>query len=158
MAYRQSRNIESSIIDFLTTQCLADGWNLSIEKTFARVYTMDLPSICIRVGDTVHDKIEIGSDTTKRTATVLIDLFCTSDGQRLDLKDYLVSILKSSLVYYEYVISGGVVDSKTANGRIRVLSITDAPVSFDIDRSDLDKHDRFRHLLSLQINLSTVEV
>lgn len=158
MAYRQSRNIEASIIEYLTTQLATDSWVVTVEKTFSKIYKINLPSICVRVGDTLHDRIEIGSTSTKRTATVLIDLFCQDDGQRLDLKDYLQSILKSGLVYYEYIIVNRVVDSKTANGRISVLEIIDTPINSDVDRDDLDIHDRFRHLLSLQINLSTVEV
>jgi len=157
MSYRTSRNLEASIIDFLTDE-LASSWNeVNVEKTFARVYDLDLPTLCIRVGVTSHDKVEIGGNSTLRTPQVLIDIFTTSDGQRLDLKDYLISILKAGIPYYEYVIANGQVQTKTANGRIRVLEIADTPIDFDTDKDKLDVHDRFRHLLTLTISLGQVE-
>lgn len=155
--YRQSRNIEASIIDFLTTELVTDNWTVNVEKTFAKIYDIECPSICVRVGDTIHDRVEIGTTSTIRTVNVLLDIFATSDGQRLDLKDYLIDELKGGLVYYEYVVSNGTVQSKTANGRIRVLELDDTPIDFDVNKSDLDIHDRYRHLISLSVSLGQVE-
>ena len=158
--YRISRNLEASIIDFITAQTLASGWVVNVEKSYARVYELDASTatICVRLGDTVHDKAEIGTNSTVRTPQIFIDLFCTNDGQRLDLKDFLISELKSGLTYYEYTIIGGAVDTKTQNGRIRVLNIADTLVNSEIERSNLDIHDRYRHLITLDISLGKTEV
>lgn len=165
MAYRISRNIEASIIDYLSGQLTLAGWtNITIEKTFARIY--DIPvdafentgAICVRVSNTTHEKAEIGADSTVRTPSILIDIFANNDGQRLDLKDFLVSILKSGMPYYEYVITSGAVSSKIQNGRIRILTLDDDIVNLGIDKSALAIYDRYRHLLALSISLGRVEV
>ncbi len=157
MPYRISRNLEASIIDFLREQLEMQWTGVKVCKTFARIYDIELPSICIRVGTTTHEKVELGGDATIRTPNILIDIFATSDGQRLDIKDFLIEKLKSGLPYYDYIISNGTVTSKTANGRIRVLDIDDTPIDFDVDKNSLDTHDRFRHLLTLSISLGRVE-
>ena len=69
----------------------------------------------------------------------------------------LISILRSGLIYYDYVIANGAVQSKTANGRIRVLELSDTPVDFDTDKSSLDVKDRYRHLLTLRAGLGRIE-
>ena len=45
--YRQSRSIEASIIDFLKINFDTDWNNVNIEKSFARVYTIDLPVVYV---------------------------------------------------------------------------------------------------------------
>ena len=155
--YRTSRNLEASLIDFLTTNFNADWTNVSVEKSFARVYDINLPTICVRANNTSHNKAEIGGDSTIRTVQVLIDIFATSDGQKLDLTDYIVEKLKGGCPYYDYIIVDGVVDSKTANGRIRVTSLEVTPIDFDTDKDRLDVHDRYRSLLTLSISLGRIE-
>lgn len=155
--YRQSRDIEASLIDFLTTE-LESAWSsIQVEKTFARIYDIELPSVCIRVGDTAHVKAEIGAESTIRTVQVFIDIFASSDGQRLDLKDFIVEKIRGGCIYYDYIISGGTVQSKTANGRIRVMDIDDSGVNFDQDRDRLDVHDRYRTLVTLSISIGRIE-
>jgi len=157
MAYRQSRNIEASLIDYLTTELSASWTGISIEKSFSRIYDISLPSVCIRVGDTSHTKAEVGSEATTRTVQVFIDIFASSDGQRLDIKDFIIEKIKGGCIYYDYIISGGSVQSKTSNGRIRVIDIDDSGVNFDTDKDKLDSHDRYRSLITLSISLGRVE-
>jgi len=111
----------------------------------------------VRCGVTNHVKAEVGGDATIRTAQVLIDIFASDDGQRLDIKDYIIRKVKGGLPYYEYTIVNGQLQSKTQNGRIRVLSIDDTPLEFDVDKDKLDIRDRYRHLLTLSISLGRVE-
>lgn len=155
--YRQSRSIEASLIDYLTPELVTAWTGINVEKTFARIYNITLPSVCIRIGDTSHPKAEVGSEGTTRTAQVFIDIFASDDGMRLDIKDFIIEKIKGGCIYYDYVISGGSVQSKTANGRIRVIDIDDSGVNFDIDKDKLDVHDRYRSLITLSVSLGRVE-
>lgn len=156
--YRITRDVEASIIDFLKPLFLADWSSEQVEKTFKRAYELPLPSIVIRVGDTEHDRAEVGDNATIRTAQVLIDIFAENDGQRLDIKDWLISAIKNGCPYYEYTITNGAVSNKTQNGRIRVLTIEDVPVNFNIQKNDLEVHDKYRHLITLGISIGRIEV
>ena len=162
--YRQSRNIEASIIDYLTTNLASAFSGTTVEKTFKRVYGIPVDTfnktgvVCVRLSETVHELVQIGDNSTQRLPLILIDIFAPNDGIRLDLKDYLVSILRSGIPYYEYEVSGNSITNKTQNGRIRVITIRDTEVNLGINKSLLDVHDRYRHLLSLNVSLGKIEV
>jgi len=159
--YRISRNLEASIIDFLKDGLESFWQNINIEKSFAKVYELSLPTICVKAEDTLYDKIQIGDNSFEREVTVIIDLFCNSDGQRLDLKDKLIKILKEGCQYYEYETKKQgrttIIENKTQNGRIRILKIIDTPVNFDTEKDKLDEHDKFRHRLTINITTGKVE-
>jgi len=157
--YRRNRNLEASAIDYIETQLAAVGWsNISVVKTFKRAYEEANPAVCVRVSDNIHTFGELGSTQTRRIALLLIDIFVSSgDGLRLDLADYLVSQLKGGFAFYNYVITDGAIDTKTADGKVIVTEITDTPVDFEIEKSDLDPKDRYRHLITLQCSFGDLE-
>ena len=158
MAYRQTRNQEASIIDALKVNFAADWSNINVEMSFARVYKIDLPVLCVRLGNISHSSVEIGTDSTKRSSQLLIDVFASNDGQLRDLVDYTVEKIKAGFVYYDYVITSGVVDSKTANGRISVKKpIEITYINFDDNKNNLDTHDRYRSLISAEISIGKAE-
>ena len=155
--YRPSRNIEASIIDFLQTNFDTDWSNVNVEKGFSRAYEIDLPVVAVRINTTSHTKAELGGDSTVREVQVLIDIFCTSDGQKEDFCDYIVSKIKSGCPYYDYVIANGAVQSKTQDGRLRFTGIEVSPIEFDTEKSKLDPHDRYRALITLTVSRGKVE-
>jgi len=162
--YRVSRNFEASFIQYIEAELLSAGWTkITVEKSFSKVYGIPVSTfqqtgvICVRLGDTVHDTAQVGDSSTIRRPNLLIDIFASNDGQRLDLKDFLVSILKGGLPYYEYTVSGNSITDKTQNGRIRVTNIDDTEVNLTTDKSLLAVHDRFRHLISVTTNFGRIE-
>jgi len=152
--YRPSRCIEASVIDKLKADFVSDWTGVAVEKTFAEIYDLALPSVCVRVGTASHPFVEVGSNSTWRKPQLLIDVFATSDGQKLDLVDYVVEKIKNGFIYYNYTSAGAVI---SADGRIRVMSIDVTPLNFDEDRNTLDVHDRFRTLITCEISLGKVE-
>jgi len=158
MAYRETRNILASIVDALKTNFAADWSSVSCEKSFARIYEISLPAVCVRIGTTGHPKAEIGSNSTIRKPQLLIDVFAEhSDGQKEDLCDYIVSKIKDGFLYYNYVITDGAVESKTLYGKISVKSIEVTPINFDDDKNELDVHDRYRALITCEISTGKYE-
>lgn len=158
MAYRISRNIEASILRYISSLVASDWSGVTVEKSFARAYTIKVPVICVRLGPSTHTKAEIGSDSTIRESQVFIDIMASDDGNRLDLKDYLVEHLKSGIPYNIYTIHNGEIESEVASGTLRVLKIDDKPIDFDTNKDKLDVHDRYRHMLTLTVSLGNIEV
>ena len=162
--YRVTRNIEATLIEYIEAQLTAGSWtNIEVEKSFARVYDIEVGGssskavICVMTQDAEYDRLEIGTTSLIPTRTVLIDIFAASDGQKLDLQDFLIGVFKSGCVYYEFLITNGAVDTRTANGRLRVLTLTTTPINFDSDKNELDPHDRFRCRITLQISRGVAE-
>jgi hypothetical protein len=150
MAYRISRNIEASIIDSITTNLTADGWTgIRTEKSFAEVYAGTLPCICVSVAELRPQKLEIGSKTNIKYFTVNIKIFATSDGQRLDLADWLSDKIEDDFVYSTYTITNGAVSAKVASGKIVLTKWFENRKELT-NTENLVKADRYRQLLSFE--------
>lgn len=164
--YRISRNIEASVIDFLNEVLhLANvGWkHITVEKTFKRIYGLQMDentqhaAICVRVLGSIHHKAEVGDNATWREVTVMLDIFATSDGQREDLKDYIIEYIKHGVPYYKYVIQGEGAPIKALAGRLRILKIEDTPVNFNVEKNQLQVVDRYRHALAITMSTGKIE-
>lgn len=150
MAYRISRNVEASLIDRITSDLSTDGWvGIRVIKSFAEVYKGTLPCVCINVTEIRPQKLEIGSKTNLKYFTVNIKIFATSDGNRLDLSDWLLDKLEDDTDYYIYTITNGAVSSKVITGRIVITRWFDNRKEL-VNTEMLEKEDRYRHLLSFE--------
>ena len=158
MAYRTSRNISGSIIDFLKAQLITDGWvGIEIQKGSAKVYDTNPPIITVRLSDSTHISSEIGSTSTTRETLLFLDIYGSDMGLTEDLKDWLVSSIKAGVDYYEYVITAGAIYSKTKTGKIQFLTIKDSPINFDTPKNELSIQDRWRWLVTATIATDKIE-
>jgi len=157
--YGTTRNIEASLIDYIKIKLEEYEWrNVSVVKSFKQASESDLPVICVMVTDSFHKKTGLGERATRRDVIVHADVFAKSDGQRLDLKDFLIKILKISVPYNEYTIERGRVASKTYICEMYTKRIDDVKVNLGVDLSVLDVKDRYRHYIGLTLSLPKVEV
>jgi len=148
--YRISRNIEASLIDWLTEELNDAGWtDIRITKVFAEVYKGTLPCILIEQDPEDETRLEIGSKVWLKNFFINIRIFATSDGQRLDLKDFITDLLEDDINFYEYVITNGEVFQKTLTGRIVVLKIIRNEKELK-NTQVLEKEDRYRNIISIQ--------
>jgi hypothetical protein len=154
-AFRKTRNIELSTIQFVEDQVNANWNNVSVVKSFTQAYTTDLPVISVRMTDIDGSRAEIGSDTLHQRYSIYIDVFASSDGQRLDLVDFLVENLKSGWPYYIYSNASGSEDlDRVQQGRVRVVSFdTNMRVNFSTvnNPADISVQDKFRQLITLTV-------
>jgi len=154
MAYRLSRNCEASVIDKITADLVTDGWTgIRVEKSFSEAYKGELPCIVINVSDRPEKRLQVGSDVLSNFVDIEIRIFATSDGNRLDLSDYLLSKIMSGIPYYSYTITNGIVSSKVPKGRISILEIVANRKELRVT-DNLVKEDRYRSLLSLKCRVA----
>src|SRR5271169_3058764 len=151
--YRTKRAITASVIDFLQQAFNSEGgWkNITVENSFKRVYASTAinpnemkAAVCVRVLSDKTPRFEIGNNTYWRTALVMLDVFATSDGQREDLSDFIISKIIKGVPFYKYTISGDNILSKIQVGRLRIVIDGDVQVNFNTNRSDLSVIDRYR--------------
>jgi len=153
--YRLSRNVEASIVDFLTAQLISDGWSgIRVEKGFAQAYTGALPCITVDLFDRPDRRLEVGSDKLSKFIVIELRVFAKSDGSRQDLKDWLLDVTMPGTSYYEYTIVNGAISAKVLKGRINVLEIT-ANRKELTNLENLSTEDKFRHLLTLRCRVAT---
>jgi len=155
--FRESRNIELSLLYYLTTSFASDWSGITTLKTFANVYGKDiaLPIVCVRLAQTTTTRQEVGANTLYNKYLCIIDVFATSDAQRLDLADYIKDKLKDGWVHYSHSHTSGDNTSldRTADGRDYVIEfINDSKI--DIYGSS-DEKDKCRHSISISVRKSS---
>jgi hypothetical protein len=144
--YRISRNIEASLVDWLTSKLQDDGWKgIRVEKVFAEIYKGKLPCILVQANLIDPKKLEIGSRTWLKTFEVNIKIFADSDGIRLDLSDWLLDKLEDDIDYYVYTVTDGVVSNKVLNSKIVILSILRHEKELT-NTENLELEDKYRHI------------
>ena len=147
--FRQSRDIELSTGYYLETCFNADWTGITVVKSFVNAYDAALPVVCVELANTDNMWKEIGSTSLYNDYTINIDIFARSNGQRLDLADYLINKIKDGYTYYEHSQTSGAPETltRTANGRIFVHRfLSDRKLDFGTE--GVDKHDLFRHYIS----------
>jgi len=151
--FRQTRNVELSTIDYIEA-CINSSWSgVTTVKSFAQVYadTIKLPVVCIRLSETINNRREIGATTLDNHYSLSIDIFANSDGQRLDLADFVESTLKDGWTYslYSQNPSNREVLNKVSSGRITVESfVTNARIEL---MPTTEVKDRFRHNITVLV-------
>lgn len=148
--YRESRNIEATLIEFIQQKLTDDNWSsINVVKTLNQAYRQDLPVICIRVPDKVSVRKEIGSNELRKFYTVYIDIFGSDDGIKLDLGDWFIEAIKNGCTYYQFTTTQNAqghyeVTDRTSGGKLELLNITsDRNLDFGEGAEEYDKHRRF---------------
>lgn len=163
MSARTSRNIEHSLKAYLVAQLeLAEWDNVTVIFRDKDVYadTLTLPIITVKLSDTEWLDGEIGSNLLERNPLLLIEIHAKSEGQRLDLKDTLIPILRSGFPYYSYTIASNEATQGAQDGYCTMASgtkITDKEVNLGIDKSSLVQKDRYRHLITMVVSRGRLE-
>ncbi len=151
--FSDRRNVELSLLYYLDTNLSADWAGTTVAKTFNQVYAKDvaLPIVLVRLDDTSPSPKEIGNTALIDFHLLIIDIFCRSDAQRLDMAAYIRSKLESGWTHYDHSHTPG--DKSTlvrdANGRDTVRQyITDSRIAF---AETVDEKDKYRHNISVRV-------
>lgn len=148
------RNVELSTIYYLETQ-FSSGWTgITIQKGYPNFTKVNPPVVAMRINNILNPQKEIGSRATNDILNIVVDIFATSDGQKLDLAQYLTTLItQNNWTYYVWSRGSGETMDKVDSGKVVYSGmIQNAPV-FHTD--DVDSAERFRHTLSFDVRVET---
>ena len=151
--YRESRNCELSLLKFIEDSVDADWSGVTVVKTFTALEKASNPVICVMLDNTNYTREELGSTGYMETYIFTIDIYASSDGQRVDLSDYLINKLISGWTYYtvELQSGGGRTLQYTSAGRCRIDRI------LSNDKINLgsfgDAKERYRQNISIAVTV-----
>jgi len=150
--FRESRNIELSVIYDLETHLASDWTGITVVKRFTDAYKAAMPVVAISLSDTTNTRKEVGATSLLNDYYISIDIFAKSDGQRLDLADYIIDKLKDGCIYYTHSQTPGSPDTltRTPAGFVHVNRFN---MNHKIDLGDdgVDTYDRFRHYIEIVV-------
>jgi len=149
--FTTARNVELSVIYYLEQQINASWSGISIVKSFTQAYDKPLPVVCIQLDNVARDRLEIGSNTLNNTYNIVIDIFAKSDGQRIDLADFVIDKLKDGCAYYihSHLSGDNTTLQRVASGRVQLVSILEDRKLEILENTDAK--DRFRHFISVLV-------
>ena len=152
--YRESRNLEGSIVQFLEAKLTQDKWSgISVVKGWPQDYKGKIPLVGVEALEKRPRKLEIGSGRHIIYRIARIRLFCTSDGQRLDLSDWIFSKLESEdIPYYEYKIVEGKVSEKILAGKISITRWLRHLKELQ-NTEGLEREDKFREIIEFEARI-----
>jgi len=150
--FRKARNVELSTIYHLETNIGTDWSGVNVVKSQHQATKSSLPVVCIRLIDNNPDFFEIGARTLQDNYGITIDIYAKSDGQRLDLADYIKSkLVEANWPYYVHSLTGETLN-RAQNGLINLMNfIQDARVDFG---EATEAIDRFRHSITILVKTS----
>ena len=152
--FREGRNVELSTIYYIETSINSDWTNMTVVKRFTDAYKAALPVIAISMFDTVNTRQEIGNTALSNTYVIAIDIFAKSDGQRIDIADYLINQLKDCWTYYTHSQTPGSPETltRTPTDKLHVEKFV-SNRKVDLGDEGVDVYDRFRGYIEIEVSL-----
>ena len=150
--FTKARNVELSVVDAIETAVNASWTGITVVKSFLQSYAVPVPVICVRMLSIESKRREIGGNSLRERYTFVVDIFAKSDGQRIDLTDFIVNAVKNGFVYNEFSHASGGTFTKTANGRIPFLTF-EGNTSIEANDSEVE-HERYRQSIDFIVEKS----
>lgn len=153
------RNLENSLKDFLTTEISSDsvtdidGNVIPVRVGRKEDSNWTLPCISIYIESETATRLEIGSNVRDDRQLVIIDIFATDEGERLDLAKWVTDTINNGFRYYSYTpnISNPSSPTKVAGSLVHVDFLTNGRVNLG---QNIDEFDSHRHKISINVYLT----
>ena len=155
--FRESRNVELSLLFYLDTNLAIDWPGTTLAKTFHQVFAkdVDLPVVLVRLADVDSTRREVGSSTLENRYLMIVDVFARSDAQRLDMADYIKDKIKEGWIHYDHSHASG---DKTTLTRVanRRDWVTEFVSDSRVDAGEtVDTKDKFRQTISFMVRFAS---
>jgi hypothetical protein len=153
MHYSKSRCTELSTLKFIEDNLATDWPGVNFTKSWSQLDKINNPVVCAILTDTMYDRKELGNTQYRERYMLVIDIFATSDGMRIDLTDWLMNTLNPGWDYCEVSLDSGNRRQLvyTPTGRCRIQYI------LNNTRMDLgefgDVKDKYRQNIVLEITV-----
>ena len=149
------RNVELSTIYYLQNQINADWTNIPVIKAKKNAPAINPPFVTVKVISVFSKLKEIGSRTLENTYNIILDIYASSDGQKLDLAQFLEDKIVLDWTYYIHSQTSGTPEvlARSDSGKLKWQSFTQHTSIDFVDA--VDKPDRFRYVLAFNVRVAT---
>jgi len=153
--FRPTRNVELSTLYYLENSLNSDWSGITVVKKFTDAYKEPLPVIAMNISNVYSHRKEVGATTLLNDYVLSIDIFASSDGQRIDLADYITDKIKDNWTFYTHSQTPGSPTSLTrvANGSLFVTRFSSS-YKVDLGSEGVNTYDRFRHYIEVTVRTS----
>ena len=151
--FNTSRNCELSVIYGVDTQVQANWTGITVVKSNPNFDAVALPIITARLLATNNQRKEIGSRTMDSRYNFVVDIYAKSDGQRLDLAQFLEDTILQDFTYYTHSQTSGSPQTltRTDAGKVKFIEFTQNTRIYFFE--EVEAYDRFRHVLAFDVRI-----
>lgn len=144
------KNLENSLKDFLYSEITTGNIDCDIRVGRKEDNSWSIPCITLYVESKVAPRLEIGSNKRAKVHLMILDIYATNDGERLDLANWLEDTINDGFRYYSYTpnISNPESPTKVAGGLVEVDFVTNSRVSLG---QNIDETDKYRHRITINV-------
>ena len=156
LAWQLYRNLENSLKDFLDTEISNDsvtdinGTLIPVRVGRKEDDNWTLPCISIYMESETLESFEIGSNNKDDRQLLIIDIYTTNGGERLDVAKWLTVAINNGWRYYSYTpdINTPETPTKVAGGLVNVTFLSNTRVNLGQNLDIIDSH---RHRVSINV-------
>lgn len=154
LTWNKLRNLENSLKDFLDGKVSNEDIDCSIRVGRKEDNKWSIPCITLYVESQTSTRLEIGSNKRDNLHLMILDIYATNEGERLDLADWLSAAINDGFRYYSYTQNESNPESptKVAGGLVGVEFVTNARVSLG---QNIDETDKYRHRITINVWIAT---
>lgn len=153
------RSLENSLKDFLDAEVTSDnvtdikGTKIPIRIGRKNENSWTLPCITLYFESETSPRGFIGSNERLDNELLILDIYATNEGERLDLAEWLKDSLNDGFRYYTYSVNSNNPESPTkiAGGLVNVNFLTNGRVNLGQDVNEVDAH---RHRITINVWIS----
>ena len=159
LVWQLYRNLENSLKYFLDTEITAHSVTdinsnlIPVQVGRKTDNNWSLPCIIVYFESETNVRLECGSNLTEDQELMLINIYATNEGERLDLAKWVTDTIKNGWRYYSYTINPSLPETptKTAGGLVSLDFVTNTRVTLGENVSPIDAH---RHRISIRCWIS----
>jgi len=159
LVWGKYRNLENSLKDFLDAQIISDsiigenGNSIPVIVGRKNSKNWTLPCISLYVDAETLERFELGSNLRDERELLIIDIYASNEGERLDLANWLNISLNNGWRYYTYAENPSDRENpiKTTGGLVNVNFLTNSRVNLGQNVSEVDSH---RHRITINVWIS----
>lgn len=159
LSWGKIRCLENSLVDFLNAELVTDTIkDINGTQIVARVGRKEdndwnLPVITAYVDNISLPKLFVGENTTLNTYLIVIDIYATNEGERIDLAQWVEDNIKNGFRYYTYTpnVSNPNSPTKVAGRLIGVTFVTNTRVALG---QNVDLIDAHRHRITINCDIN----
>lgn len=144
------RNLEASLKDHLDELAEEDELSVNIRVGRKNDSDFELPCIVCYFESETSDRIELGSNNTLDRKLFIFDIFATSEGERLDLAEWLKEAIRNGWKWYSYHPNqeDPINPTKSKQGRVTINFLTNSRITLG---NNVDPIDAYRHRITVQV-------
>lgn len=159
MVWGLSRSLENSLKDFLDTKISDDslvgenGNDILVRVRGKNDNILTLPAISLYAEGETLERFELGSNKRDERELIIIDIYASNEGERLDLAKWLTDTINDGFTYYTYAVNPSNPESptKTDSGLANINFLTNSRVNLGQNIVEEDAH---RHRVSINVWIS----